>query len=261
MSAVNRNLLALILFMLSLNVFALDTKIDAVRMVVDPKLLEPTDSGKEAVSPFSCNSGLEYVPLPAFSAPNYSFIKIEKDGKPNRITQDWPSAAREINKLLPNIATQVAVAKIDGSVSAGGFFGASTHQEQITIDFMKYRSEPVSDSEGKTAIYSRVGAGMRLQIQIVTSEANLGGSLMAVAASARAGKTTGTISTDIIGIDANDVTVSMPFTSDLSEGSIQKIIEALAVVKSKLNDPNTNLVPQFIAKIKCAQAQAVVAKK
>ena len=204
-------------------------------------------------SPFSCNSGLEYIPLPAFSVPNYSSIQIESDGKIKRITQNWPTDTRQINKLLPNIATQVVVTTIGASANAGGLFSTSIHHKQITIDFMKYRSEPITDTEGKANIYSRVGAGMRLQIQISTSEANLGGSLLAIAASASAGKTAGTISTDIIGIDANDVTVSMPFTSDLSEGSIQKIIEALAIVKSRLNDTSTTLAPQFIAKIQCIQ--------
>jgi hypothetical protein len=92
---------------------------------------------------------------------------------------------------------------------------------------------------------------MRLQIDIDTNDATLGGNLLAIAASAKAGKTTGNISTDVIGIDAPDVTVSMPFTSDLSDGSIQKIIEALAIVKSRLNDQNTTLAPQFIARIQC----------
>lgn len=203
-------------------------------------------------SPFSCESDLVYVPLPAFSVPNYSYIKIDGDGKAKRVTVDWPTTTAEINKLLPNIATEVAVAIVDGSASLGGIFGAKAHKELITIDFMKYRSEPVTGEDGGSIIYSRVGAGMRLKIQITTSDMNLGGSLLALAASAKAGKTSGIISTDVIGIDANDITVSMPFTSDLSEGSIQKIIEALAVVKSKLNDPATTLVPQFIAKITCA---------
>lgn len=229
-----------------------------VKTKVDPAL---SDAIKSTTSPFSCDSDLNYIPLPAFSVPNYSFIKIDADGKPKRITQDWPTGTANINKLLPNIATEVAVTTIDGSVGASGIFGASMHQELITIDFMKYRSEPVSSDDSSAAIYSRVGAGMRLKIKITTSEINLGGNLLAVAASAKAGKTSGIISTDIIGIDANDVTISMPFTSDLSEGSIQKIIEALAVVKSKLNDPATTLVPQFIAKIKCAPIKSAAITK
>lgn len=233
------------------NIFDLNK---GVNSMVDRALL---DSLNPASSPFFCESGLIYVPLPAFSAPNYSFIKIDTDGKPIRITEYWPTDTSLINKLLPNISTAVAVTNINGSINAGGIFGASTHREQITIDFMKYRSEPISSADGKAVMYARLGAGMRLQINITTSETNLGGSIMAIAASAKAGKTSGMISTDVIGIDANDVTLSMPFTSDLSEGSIQKIIEALAVVKSKLNDPSTTLVPQFIANIKCDQRQEI----
>jgi hypothetical protein len=230
----------------------------SVKTYVDPSLEAAIKSN---TSPFSCDNELTYIPLPAFSVPNYSFIKIDADGKPKRITQDWPAGTVNINKLLPNIATEVAVTTTEGAIGATGIFGASMHGELITIDFMKYRSEPVTSEDGSAVIYSRVGAGMRLKIKIVTSETNLGGSLLAVAASAKAGKTSGIISTDIIGLDANDVTISMPFTSDLSDGSVQKIIEALAVVKSKLNDPATTLVPQFIAKIKCAPPKTDGAKK
>lgn len=204
-------------------------------------------------SPLTCKSGLDYIPLPAFSIPNYTSTSISEDGSLKTVARNWPDVAKEVNKLLPNIATQVAVKKIDGTGDAGGIFSTKLHHEKITIDFMKYRSEPIKSEEGNTLLYSRIGAGMRLLIDIKTSEVNIGGSLLAVAASAKAGNTTGTISTEIIGIDANDVTVAMPFTSDLSDGSIQKIIETMAVVKSKLNDENTKLSPQFIARIQCAQ--------
>lgn len=244
---IQRSFFAILVCLGCSNAFAL-TPVDSIKTVLDPKLL---DSSKLAASPLSCESDLVYIPLPAISVPNFSSIKIGQDGKTQRVTENWPSTSAAINKLLPNIATEVAVETIDGSVSATGIFGAAMHKELITIDFMKYRSEPIYSDDGTVIIYSRVGAGMRLKIQITTSETNLGGSLLAVAASAKAGKTSGIISTDVIGIDANDVTLSMPFTSDLSEGSIQKIVEALAVVKSKLNDTNTTLVPQFIAKIAC----------
>lgn len=91
-------------------------------------------------------------------------------------------------------------------------------------------------------------------MNIATTDANLGsGSLLAIALSAKAGRTRGEITADVIGMDSNDITLAMPFTSDVSEGSIQSIIEALAVIKAKLHDQNTTLEPQFIARIDCVK--------
>ncbi len=217
-------------------------------------VMDGTDAKSWGQSPMACDGKLEYVPWPAFSAPNYTVIDMTK-AKPVKTTLAWPNTADAINKLLPNIATQVTTRIDNASGNAGGLFGASMHKEHITIDFMKYRSEEIFDNGGQTLAYGRVGAGMRLLIELETSEGSLGGSLFAIAASAKAGRTTGTISADIIGMDASDITLSVPFTTDLSEGSIQKIVEALAVVKTKFRDPATTVTPQFMAKINCVTAR------
>lgn len=202
-------------------------------------------------SPLACDGEIKYTPWPAFPASNYTVVSISSDGKLVSTAKTWPEGTADKNKLLPNISTQIAMSKIEGSGSAAGFWGASAEAKRIVIDFMKYRSEAIKTTDDAIFAYGRIGAGMRLTIDLETIEANLGGNLMAIALSAKAGKTTGTISVDVVGLNATDITLSMPFTTDISDGSIQKIIEALAVVKSKLNDPNTTLDPQFLAKINC----------
>jgi hypothetical protein len=207
-------------------------------------------------SPLTCSGARQYTPLPAFAATNYTDYTIA-DGKVKATNKDWPKTNEEINKLLPNIASQIAVRKLSGSAEIGPFAKGQGRAEQVTIDFMKYRSEAVEDNGGKIVMYSRIGAGLRLTIDLVTADASLGtGSLLAIAISAKAGQTRGTINADIIGMDASDITMAMPFTSDVSEGSIQKIIEALAVIKAKLHEGKTKLSPQFIAKIDCVTAKA-----
>ncbi|MDO8374014.1 MAG: hypothetical protein Q7K57_20145 [Burkholderiaceae bacterium] len=205
-----------------------------------------------AGSPFKCTGDLRYVPLPTFDAKNYTKTS-RVDGKLVSIETEWPTAQAEINKLLPNISTQIGFLSGHQSGSVGGIFGASSHREHIAIDFMKYRSEDIVDAAQNTIAYARVGAGMRLIIDVVTTEASIGGSLISLAVSAKAGRTSGSISVDVVGINAKDITLSMPFTTDLSEGSIQKIIEALAIVKSKISDDATTLTPQYIARVDCVE--------
>ncbi len=206
-----------------------------------------------------CTYGMEYKPQPTFNVHNYTDFAVNKKADVVAIPRAWPKAAAKKNELLPNITTSVAIIEIGGSANLASFFSTEMKHKKITIDFMKYRTEPIltrSAAESKTPLleirsYSRVGAGMRLEIDILTSDASLGGNLFAIAASAKAGMTTGNISVDVIGLNSPEITLSMPFTTDLSDGSIQKIIEALAIVKSKLHDPQTTLTPQFIAEVQC----------
>lgn len=208
-------------------------------------------------SPLTCDGITVYRPLPAFPASNYQEISTN-NGKITATHKAWPSTNAEVNKLLPNISSEISVEKLDQSLGIGPFVNAEGAQRRITIDFMKFRSEPVYDNSGNVMLYSRIGAGLRLTLNIATTDVSLGsGSLLAIALSARDGQTKGEISANIIGMNNKDITLSMPFTSDVSEGSILKIIEALAVIKAKLHDTATQLDPQFIAKIDCHKPAVV----
>lgn len=216
---------------------------------VEEKAVIP--SAQEKTSPLACKGELKYSPWPAISAENYTAFTVVNGELKSQISS-WPSATAEISKLLPNISTQVSILTGEAEVDVGLFGKAKWRNVEYAIDFMKYRSEPIQDSSGKAYSWGRVGAGMRLIVKVRTREASVSGNLMAIAASAKAGDTSGSISADIIGLDAKDVTLAVPFTTDLSDQSIQKIIEALAVIKSKFGDSATNIRPQLIARIDCA---------
>lgn len=214
----------------------------------EAKTTLPNDVEKS--SPLACKGSLNYVPWPAISAENYTAFSVE-NGNLKKIISAWPTTTAEVSKLLPNISTQVSILTGEAEVDVGIFGKSKWRSVEYAIDFMKYRSEPIQDTSGKAYSWGRVGAGMRLIVKVRTREASISGNLMAIAASAKAGDTTGSISADIIGLDAKDVTLSVPFTTDLSDQSIQKIIEALAVIKSKFGDATTNIKPQLIARIDC----------
>lgn len=229
---------------------------DGMKSVVLPE-------GGATESILSCQSQrIEYIPIPALPAGGYTDIEINSnEQKSIAVLKPWPLQPVAVNKLLTNIATNISQSTQDLSGSVGGgIFSRSNSQRQYVIDFMKWRAEPLSTADGKQLGWVRVGAGMRVLVNITKDDGSATGSLLALAVSAKAGKVEGSISMELIGIDAKEVTQAMPFTVDLSEGNIQKVIEALAIVKTKLYDHSTTVSPNLIAKIECAPNQTAMIK-
>lgn len=206
-----------------------------------------------ANSPLLCVKGVNYTPLPHFDASTYT-DSVTENGMTVTKELPWPTSTAEINAKLPNIATEIGVTTFSVGGTIAGIFGLNKTSKSIAIDFIKYRSEPlqiVDEATVKTLTYARIGVGMRLLVDLTKIDADFSGSLMSLAAGVKAGKTAGTISAELMGIDSSDVTQAMPFTSDLSEASVQRVIEAMAVVKSRLSDEKTKLRPQILARITC----------
>lgn len=203
----------------------------------------------------NCESRIiDYIALPALPVDTYSAIKRNSStNKMENFTLDWPDNPAEVNKLLTNISANTNIGNTSWSGSVGGgIFSASQSRRQYVIDFMKWRGELLTTSNNLEVGWVRLGAGLRLNIEIETTDASAAGSLLALAASAKAGKTSGTISAELIGMDAPEITQSVPFSVDLSEGNILKIIETMAIVKAKLYDRTTTLRPNLIARMACA---------
>lgn len=225
----------------------------------EPKSTIPVQPGGggeqgEALSELmQCDGGLRYIPVPAFQAHDYTTVTFNSDS-PAVTREPFPTGTDEINKLLPNLSMDVSSQEVAGGGQAF-WFKTDLNHRKIVMDFMKSRTEPIVDTNNTFYGYGRVGAGLRLKIDLWTSESSFDGSLIGLAASAKAETAYGRITAETVGLDNSDVTLSMPFSADFSEGSIQKIIEALAVIKSRLHDPEkTTLVPHFLARITCANA-------
>jgi hypothetical protein len=197
---------------------------------------------------------IDYIALPALPVDTYNALwKNPKTDKMESVAYEWPDNPVEVNKLLTNISanTSIGNSSLSGSL---GLFSAAYSRKQYVIDFMKWRGELLTTTNNLEVGWVRLGAGLRLNIEIETTDAGATGSLLALAASAKAGKTSGTISAELIGMDAPEITLSVPFSVDLSEGNVLRIIETMAVVKAKLYDKNTTLKPNLIARMACAPA-------
>jgi hypothetical protein len=163
----------------------------------------------------------------------------------------WPQSAQQISALLPNVATEISLRRQQASGS--WLLRADRGSTQVVVDFIKYRSEPLTSHQSFHG-HARVGVGLRVRVDIDDSRIEASGSLLALAASMRASRSEGRISMELMGIDSTKAVQAMPFTADLSEASIQRVIEAAAVVKSLLTDAQTALTPQTLARIECNAA-------
>jgi len=219
----------------------------------DAKVKTYTLPTQSSSSILSCPSKrVDYYPVPALPTGGYTVIGIDAAGKPQPSAKNWPDKAEDVNKLLTNISTDISMSELGGSVSGGPIFSGSHSSKQYVIDFMKYRVEPLTTTDGTDLGWVRVGAGLRVVVDITKDDGSASGSLIALAISAKADKVAGSMSVELIGMDSKEATSSMPFTVDLSEGNIQKVIETLAIVKTKLYDGATTLYPNLIARMECA---------
>lgn len=221
----------------------------------------PDDTeGKALTELMNCDGTLKYVPVPTFQANDYTTTSLV--GSTPTVTRvAFPTTTADVNKLLPNLSMDVSNEEVAGDGQAY-LFKSDVKHRKIVMDFMKSRTEPIVDATNKFYGYGRVGAGLRLKIDLWTSESSFDGSLIALAASAKAKTSYGSITAETIGVNNTDVTLSMPFSADFSEGSIQKIIEALAVIKSRLHDDaKTTLVPHFLARVTCSNPRGAPATK
>jgi len=168
------------------------------------------------------------------------------------VTRCWSEVLNdERHKLLPNHTAEVVIKKFtaDGKVSYGpAAIAASGGTYEVTMDYMKYRVEPVyEESTNRCLGMGRVGVGLRIRANFVTKNASLDvGSPLAIGIAAKAGSLRGSITVDVIGLDSKDVTMMVPITSEINETSIQNAIQALASIKAKLHE-NVEIVPHLVA--------------
>jgi hypothetical protein len=92
------------------------------------------------------------------------------------------------------------------------------------------------------------GLGLRIQGEVITRKTGVDlGSLMAVGVAAKLGQIQGRLSVAALGMSSPEITALFPLPSVIVETSIQRALEAIAVIKSKLGDTATTLTPQFVA--------------
>jgi hypothetical protein len=118
---------------------------------------------------------------------------------------------------------------------------AETGDYVVVMDYTKYMVVDTPTPPGS----GRVGVGMRVKAQIHTMSANVDlSSLFKLGVAASTNQLQGNLSVDIIGIGGADDLILLP--SPIDESSVQKSLESLAGVKSRMLTDSATLTPQLM---------------
>ncbi len=199
---------------------------------------------------FSLNA---YRPIdPVFVGTFKNLDSIDAEGVPKYVENKWPgSKESDINPLLPNHSASVVTYKRSESFGLT-YVPASVAIEKgdyrVVMDYIKYRDEPIYDSNKVFLGNGRVGVGLRLVADLNTSKADLNlGSLFLIGVNAKQGYLKGSLYVNVIGMDSSDITNLIPLSSVIDETAIQSALQSLAAVKSKLHESSTLLTPHIVA--------------
>lgn len=156
----------------------------------------------------------------------------------------------DLRAHLPNRASTVMIERqnSDGSLSfaSAAVTGAPGAYTVIT-DYLKFAAQSVDKGPQGAPGIARIGVGIRVRAQVVTSRAGLNlGSLLAVAGAAKSGDLTGTFSVDLLGVDA-PASLSLPLGIEVSQGSVQALLSTINAVEGRLIDPDSTLRPLLLA--------------
>lgn len=158
----------------------------------------------------------------------------------------------QVLSFLNNETVLVSIGKI--SVEGGITYipvtvSAKNTSYKVTMDYMKFATLQAKDPKtGKIIGQRRVGVGLRLISLITTMDAGINiGDLSSIGIAAKAGKLTGTLMIEVVGIKSKDVTTLLPLPSEINQTTIQNAMQALATIKSKIYDTDTHLYPQVMA--------------
>ncbi len=192
----------------------------------------------------------EFIPIDPLPADMVSFFD-DRGVKNTKAWNEIPSGDR--TNLLPNQAALTVVEKLDASTNASYLtagIAAEVGSYRVVLDYIKYLVNEIPEytAEGRPTGYYRTGVGIRIKANVLTTKADVNlGSLIALGFAAKEGSARGDLSVELIGIDSSEISQLFPMPSQVNETSIQKVLESVAAIKSKLNDKNTRLTPQIVA--------------
>lgn len=164
----------------------------------------------------------------------------------------WASLDNDTKrKLLPNQTANMTTYRLESTGEAKyltSIVSGEMGTYRVIMDYAMYRTDSINGEDGTNLGTGRVGVGLRVKAEIQTFEANVDlGSLIAIGFAAKSNQLRGRLEVHALGLNSPEITTLFPTPSTIDETSIQKTLEALAAIKSKLGDQATNITPQIVA--------------
>lgn len=210
---------------------------------------KPTDDLLKTGKPYEKFRG--FVPVDPIEYEDEVEVVITENGM-KKIVPKYIKllSTAEILSFLNNETSIVSIGQIDiqGSITYLPINISAKHSSyKITMDYMKSTTIPQGDENGPYG-YKRIGVGLRLIAMITTSKANVNiGDISTIGAAVMSGEAHGTLMAECIGIKSKEVTALFPWPSEINQTTVQNAAMALATIKSKIYDPDTELFPQEVA--------------
>lgn len=158
----------------------------------------------------------------------------------------------QIRKLLSNSSSKMTIEKKDINGQFNYIALGSTLQKgeyKITYDFTNSFNQSFELREGVETI-GEFGVGVRLVAEIKTNSKSVNVSgLIPLAVGAKNNKLSGSIKYNTYGIRHPKINTAAPATLNLTEESIQKVFDAIAVARVLVDLDETTLEPNLLAYI------------
>lgn len=158
-----------------------------------------------------------------------------------------------IQKLgyLGDTRVVVTLAKETATGELSYLTGKVTGDKGKYVAFMDYANFFIDDlHDGSTVIgRARVGVGLRLVARIQTNKRGIDlGSILKIGFAANKSELSGELEVRAIGVTSKEIQDLLPGSlPNLDESSIQRALEAMAAVKTKIHDTGTSVQPRIMA--------------
>jgi len=174
-----------------------------------------------------------------------------------------PEFKRALLRDLDTETVRVSLSQVTGNGAATApVAGGSVKGESyvLVIDYIKYFTAnervnvayqdpgpagPTPRTVANVPIYAGIGVRIRAEFQALASHVNISG-LPALGLAAEAKQISGRLTIQTLGITGPDITALMPIISDLSVGSIQSAVQAVAAIKAKLYEDSSVAYPKIV---------------
>ena len=202
----------------------------------------PDQAVRIAVGQYEASGTIVFGPAKVGSQGNSYLIILDY------ISVDAANVPVYIERTLADYS-DIVYRRPDGSISVFDDRIEAPTQYRIYSDPEYYQNSTASyiPNGDKVIIPVYVGVGLRLTASVTVSKgtANLS-SLGSIAADAEAGKITGSLIVQTLGITGKSVSTVLPLPSELNQTTIQNAILALGSIKAILYDKNTQINPRVV---------------